>query len=93
MLFHKYINELKFKIEKMERDIENKENTIINLLEANKELSLSNNYLENKAALQKKVIIELEANERKLNKKLNIANKKINKIEDYMDMLVGEQKK
>ena len=47
----KYINELKARAEFLEKDIESKENSVCNLLEANKELSLSNNYLENKIKL------------------------------------------
>lgn len=54
----------------LQADIENKENNVCNLLEANKELSLSNNYLENKIKLLEKVIKQHEENECRLNTEL-----------------------
>lgn len=64
MLFNRaYINELKARIEFLEKDIESKENSICNLLEANKKLSLSNNCLEDKIELLEKVIKQHEEKE------------------------------
>lgn len=54
----------------LQADIENKENNVCNLLDANAELSLSNNYLENKIRLLEKVIREHEENECELNTEL-----------------------
>lgn len=57
----KYINQLK-------ADMENKENSIINLLEANKEFAIENEYFRNKINTLEKVIIQHQENECKLNK-------------------------
>lgn len=85
----KYINELKVRIEFLEKDIESKENTVCNLLEANKELSLSNNYLENKIKLLEKVIKQHEENECKLNTELCKYKGMLDKIDNYTRMLEG----
>lgn len=84
-----YINELKSKIEFLEKDIESKENSVCNLLEANKELSLSNNYLGNKIKLLEKVIREHEENECKLNTELCKYKGMLDKIDNYTRMLEG----
>ena len=85
----KYINELKVRIEFLEKDIESKENTVCNLLEANKELSLSNNYLENKIKLLEKVIREHEENECRLNTELCKYKGMLDKIDNYRRILEG----
>lgn len=82
-----YINELKARIEFLEKDIESKENTVCNLLEANKELSLSNNYLENKIKLLEQVIKQHEENEYRLNTKLCRVQGQLDKIDNYTRML------
>ena len=86
----KFINELKARIEFLEKDIESKENSVCNLLEANKELSLSNNYLENKIKLLEKVIREHEENECRLNTELCKYKGKLDKIKNMYRMLTGE---
>lgn len=85
----KFINELKARIEFLEKDIESKENSVCNLLEANKELSLSNNYLENKIKLLEKVIKQHEENECRLNTKLCKYKGMLDKIDNYTRMLEG----
>lgn len=93
----KYINELKGRIEFLEKDIESKENTVIeskentvcNLLEANKELSLSNNYLENKIKLLEQVIKQHEENECELNTELCKYKGIVDNIDSYKRMLEG----
>lgn len=78
----KYINELK-------ADIENKENSVCNLLEANKELSLSNNYLENKIKLLEQVVKQHENNECELNTELCKYKGIVDNIDSYKRMLEG----
>lgn len=85
----KFINELKARIEFLEKDIESKENSVCNLLEANKELSLSNNYLENKIKLLEKVIKQHEENECRLNTELCKYKGQLDKIDNYTRMLEG----
>ena len=85
----KYINELKARIEFLEKDIESKENTVCNLLEANKELSLSNNYLENKIKLLEKVIREHEENECRLNTELCRSKGQLEKLRNVYKMQTG----
>lgn len=84
-----YINELKARIEFLEKDIESKENTVCNLLEANKELSLSNNYLENKIKLLEQVIKHHEENECRLNTKLCIVQSQLDKLRNVYKMQTG----
>ena len=85
----KYINELKSKIEFLEKDIESKENSVCNLLEANKELSLSNNYLENKINILEKLVKWHEENECRLNTELCRYKGMLDKIDNYRRMLEG----
>lgn len=85
----KFINELKARIEFLEKDIESKENTILNVLDSNKELSLSNNYLENKIKLLEKVIKQHEENECRLNTELCKYKGQLDKIDNYTRMLEG----
>lgn len=85
----KFINELKARIEFLEKDLESKENTILNVLDSNKELSLSNNYLENKIKLLEKVIREHEENECKLNTELCKYKGMLDKKDNYTRMLEG----
>lgn len=89
LLNRKFINELKARVEFLEKDLESKENSVCNLLEANKELSLSNNYLENKIKLLEKVIREHEENECKLNTELCKYKGMLDKIDNYTRMLEG----
>lgn len=84
-----YISKLKSKIEFLEKDVESKENTVCNVLEANKELSLSNNYLENKIKLLEKVIKQHEENECRLNTELCKYKGQLDKIDNYTRMLEG----
>jgi len=76
-------------IGKLKKDIESKENSVCNLLEANKELSLSNNYLENKIKLLEQVIKQHEENECELNTKLCRVQGQLDKIDNYTRMLEG----
>lgn len=85
----KFINELKARIEFLEKDVESKENNVCNLLDANKELSLSNNYLENKIKLLEKVIKQHEENECRLNTELCKYKGMFDKIDNYTRMLEG----
>lgn len=85
----KYINELKARIEFLEKDIESKENSVCNLLEANKELSLSNNHLENKINTLEKIIKKHEENECRLNTELCKYKGMLDKIDNYTRMLEG----
>ena len=85
----KFINELKARIEFLEKDLESKENTILNVLDSNKELSLSNNYLENKIKLLEKVIKQHEENECRLNTELCRYKGMLDKIDNYTRMLEG----
>jgi len=90
MLFNRaYINELKSENEKLKKDIENKENNVCNLLEANKELSLSNNYLENKIKLLEQVIKQHEENECRLNQQVVKYKGMLDKIDNCTRMLKG----
>ena len=91
LLNRKFINELKARIEFLEKDVESKENTVCNVLEANKELSLSNNYLENKIKLLEKVIREHEENECRLNTELCKYKGMFDKIDNYTRMLEGRE--
>lgn len=85
----KFINELKARIEFLEKDIESKENSVCNLLEANKELSLSNNYLENKIKLLEKVIKQHEENECRLNKEICKYKGQLEKLRNVYKMQTG----
>ena len=85
----KFINELKARIEFLEKDIESKENTVCNLLESNKELSLSNNYLENKINTLEKLVKWHEENECRLNTELCKYKGMLDKIDNYRRMLEG----
>ena len=85
----KFINELKARVEFLEKDIESKENSVCNLLEANKELSLSNNYLENKIKLLEKVIREHEENECRLNTELCRNKGQLEKLRNVYKMQTG----
>ena len=89
LLNRKFINELKARVEFLEKDLESKENTVCNVLEANKELSLSNNYLENKIKLLEKVIREHEENECRLNTELCKYKGMLDKIDNYRRILEG----
>ena len=89
LLNRKFINELKARIEFLEKDIESKENSVCNLLEANKELSLSNNYLENKIKLLEKVIREHEENECRLNTELCRSKGQLEKLRNVYKMQTG----
>lgn len=75
----------------LQADIEVKENSVCNLLEANKELSLSNNYLENKIKLLEQVIKQHEDNECELNTKLVKVQGQLDKIDNYTRMLEGRE--
>lgn len=90
MISFRYIKELERTIIELHKDIENKENTIINLLDANKELSISNNAMEKRAELQKKVIEELNSENRWLYKKVSEGDEKLDNIENYLKMLIKE---
>jgi predicted RNase H-like nuclease (RuvC/YqgF family) len=85
----KTINDLKEENSKLKLDIENKENTIVNLLDANKELSIANTYLEKKINMLEKVLNKKELIICDLNMKLFRAEGKIDKIENMIGMLGG----
>lgn len=76
-------------IGKLKKDIESKENSVCNLLEANKELSLSNNYLENKIKLLEQVIKQHEENECRLNQKVVKYKGMLDKIDNCTRMVEG----
>lgn len=73
----------------LQADIEVKENSVCNLLEANKELSLSNNYLENKIKLLEQVIKQHEENECRLNTKLCRVQGQLDKLRNVYKMQTG----
>ncbi|UEL47561.1 hypothetical protein [Terrisporobacter hibernicus] len=73
----------------LKKDIESKENSVCNLLEANKELSLSNNYLENKIKLLEQVIKQHEENECELNTELCKYKGIVDKIDNCTRMVEG----
>ena len=73
----------------LKKDVESKENSVCNLLEANKELSLSNNYLENKIKLLEKVIREHEENECRLNTELCRSKGQLEKLRNVYKMQTG----
>ena len=85
----KFINELKARIEFIEKDIESKENTVCNLLESNKELSLSNNYLENKINTLEKLVKWHEENECELNTELCRSKGQLEKLRNVYKMQTG----
>lgn len=76
-------------IGKLKKDIESKENSVCNLLDSNKELSLSNNYLENKIKLLEQVIKQHEENECELNTELCRYKGIVDNIDNYKRMLEG----
>lgn len=73
----------------LKKDIESKENSVCNLLEANKEFSLSNNYLENKIKLLEQVIKQHEENECRLNQQVVKYKGMLDKIDNCTRMLEG----
>ena len=85
----KFINELKARVEFLEKDLESKENTILNVLDSNKELSLSNNYLENKIKLLEKVIKQHEENECRLNQEKCRVKGQLEKLRNVYKMQTG----
>ena len=76
------INRLEKKLQKEKENIENKENNICNLLEANKELSIANSYLEKKIIMLEKALKKKEIMLCDLNTRLCVAEDKIKKLED-----------
>ena len=76
------INRLEKEIKKEKENIENKENNICNLLEANKELSIANSYLEKKIIMLEKVLKKKEIMLCDLNTRLCVAEDKLKKLED-----------
>lgn len=85
----KYMNELKARIEFLEKDIESKENTVCNVLDSNKELSQENEYLRNKINTLQKIIKQHEENECRLNTELCRSKGMLDKIDNYTRMLEG----
>lgn len=99
----KYINQLMREIENLKE--ENKKLKVVNKVRAdasdfwrekcyeknqeNENLSLSNNYLENKIKLLEKVIREHEENECRLNTELCRYKGMLDKIDSYKRMLEG----
>ena len=88
-LNRKFINELKARIEFLEKDLESKENTILNVLDSNKELSLSNNYLENKINTLEKLVKWHEENECELNAELCRSKGQLEKLRNVYKMQTG----
>lgn len=84
-----YINELKARIEFLEKDVDSKENTVCNVLDSNKELSQENEYLRNKINTLEKLVKWHEENECELNTKLCRAQGQLDKIDNYTRMLEG----
>ena len=85
----KFINELKARIEFLEKDLESKENTVCNVLDSNKELSQENEYLRNKINTLQKIIKQHEENECRLNTELCRYKGMLDKIDNYTRMLEG----
>lgn len=85
----KFINELKAKIEFLEKDIESKENSVCNLLEANKELSQENEYLRNKINTLEKLVKWHEENECRLNTELCRSKGQLEKLRNVYKMQTG----
>lgn len=73
----------------LKKDIESKENSVCNLLESNKELSLSNNYLENKIKLLEQILRRHEENECRLNTKLFRVQGQLYKLRNVYKMQTG----
>ena len=89
LLNRKFINELKARVEFLKKDIESKENTVCNLLDANAELSLSNNYLENKINTLEKLVKWHEENECELNTELCRSKGQLEKLRNVYKMQTG----
>jgi len=88
MLFNRaYINELKARVEFLEKDLESKENTILNVLDSNKELSQENEFLRNKINVLETLVKWHEENECELNTKLVKVQGQLDKIDNYTRML------
>lgn len=99
----KVINELNKKVELLEKDLESKENQILNILDANKELSQHNNFLEHRniviKVVNKKLLNDIETleevikkheeNECRLNTKLCRAEGQLNDLDNYIKMTTG----
>lgn len=85
----KFINDLKSRIEFLEKDVESKENTVCNVLDSNKELSQENEYLRNKINTLEKLVKWHEENECKLNTELCRYKGMLDKIDSYKRMLEG----
>ena len=92
----KVINDLNVKIGVLKKDLESKENTVINVLESNKELSQHNNFLENRIGILKLVnkdlLKDLEKKEsliKELNIKLSRAEGQLNDLDNYIKMTTG----
>lgn len=85
----KYINELKGRIEFLEKDIESKENSVCNLLEANKELSQENEYFRNKVNALDKLVKWHEENECRLNQEKCRTKGQLDKLRNVYKMQTG----
>lgn len=83
----KWIN----KCNTLRQDVDNKENEVLNLLDANKEFSLENEYLREKVKSLENMVKWHESNECKLNKKLCKSNGQLDKIKNMYRMLTGEE--
>ena len=85
----KFINELKARIEFLEKDLESKENTVCNVLDSNKELSQENEYLRNKINTLQKIIKQHEENECRLNTELCRSKGQLEKLRNVYKMQTG----
>ena len=85
----KFINDLKSRIEFLEKDVESKENTVCNVLDSNKELSQENEYLRNKINTLEKLVKWHEENECKLNTELCRYKGIVDNIDSCKSMLEG----
>ena len=86
---HKMIDFLKNRNSKLKEDIEVKEDSIENLLDANKELSLANTYLEkqNRLLINENAMLERKLNQ--LRTKHSKTTGQLDKLRNYCRQLTG----
>lgn len=81
----KWIN----KCNTLRQDVDNKENEVLNLLDANKEFALENEYLRDKVKDLENMVKWHESNECKLNKELCRTKGQLNKLDNYIRVTTG----
>ena len=86
---HKMIDFLKNRNSKLKEDIEVKEDSIENLLDANRELSLANTYLEKQNRLLTNENAKLERELQELKTKHSRVTGQLDKLRNYCRQLTG----